>query len=59
MRSLLVLFERPYISRFVRFMKLSLMGTTIVVASGDLGSAPSSACGDGNFYLATAQYPAK
>ncbi|KAH8798638.1 peptidase S8/S53 domain-containing protein [Xylogone sp. PMI_703] len=40
------------------FMKLSLMGTTIVVASGDSGSAVGSACGFGDPYLATAQYPA-
>ncbi|KAL6807472.1 subtilisin-like protein [Trichoderma sp. SZMC 28013] len=44
------------------FMKLSLMGTTIVASTADLGSAPSNICDpskyDEWYYHAVAQYPA-
>ncbi|EHK44450.1 uncharacterized protein TrAtP1_008994 [Trichoderma atroviride] len=40
------------------FMKLGLMGTTVVVASGDSGTSVSEICGTGfDEYHTTAQYP--
>jgi subtilase family serine protease len=41
-------------------MKLGLMGTTVVVASGDSGSSFSEICGIGfDEYHTAAEYPAK
>jgi hypothetical protein len=41
-------------------MKLGLMGTTVVVASGDSGTSVSEICGIGfDEYHTTAQYPSK
>ncbi|RFU80370.1 subtilisin [Trichoderma arundinaceum] len=42
------------------FMKLSLMGTTIVASTADLGSAPGNLCDPNflDFYHAVSQYPA-
>jgi hypothetical protein len=41
-------------------MKLGLMGTTVVVSSGDSGSSPSEICGIGfDEYHTSAGYPSK
>jgi hypothetical protein len=41
-------------------MKLGLMGTTVVVATGDFGTAPNGYCGPGlDYYHTVGQYPSK
>lgn len=58
---LIVLKRHAYALSVIRFMKLSLMGTTIVASTADLGSAPANVCDPEHidFYHAVSQYPAK
>ncbi|KAK5992133.1 Aorsin [Cladobotryum mycophilum] len=39
------------------FMKLGLMGTTVVAASGDAGTAPNELCNNADYYHTVSQYP--